>query len=82
MYKKQSKITEYFMSLKFIFCMYKMYPISAEGYKNAKVGIKIVRKTGHWQYERCWKWYGCQKHIWLSLKRNTWKKYSLKENPI
>ena len=47
MYKKQSKITEYFISLKFIFCMYKMYPISAEGYKNAKVGFKIVRKTGH-----------------------------------
>ena len=30
----------------FFFCMYKMYLISAEGYKNAKVVAKIVRETG------------------------------------
>ena len=30
----------------FFLCMYKMYLISAEGYKNARVGLKIVRKTG------------------------------------
>ena len=30
----------------FFFCMYKMYLISAEGYKNAEVDAKIVRKTG------------------------------------
>ena len=33
---------------KFIFflCMYKMYLISAKGYKNVEVDAKIVRKTG------------------------------------
>ena len=30
----------------FFLCMYKMYLILAEGYKNAKVDAKIVRKTG------------------------------------
>ena len=30
----------------FLLCMYKMYLISAEGYKNAEVDAKIVRKTG------------------------------------
>ena len=36
------------LSKKYIFfvCMYKMYLISAEGYKNAEVDAKIVRKTG------------------------------------
>ena len=33
--------------------MYKMYLISAEGYKNAKFGVKTVRKT---------------REIWPSLK--------------
>ena len=33
--------------------MYKMYLISAEGYKNAEVDAKIVRKTGK---------------IWVSMK--------------
>ena len=33
--------------------MYKMYLISAEGYKNAEVDAKIVRKTGE---------------IWVSIK--------------
>ena len=37
----------------FFLCMYKMYPISAEGYKNAEVDAKIVRKTGE---------------IWVSMK--------------
>ena len=37
----------------FFFCMYKMYLISAEGYKNAEVDAKIVRKTGE---------------IWVSMK--------------
>ena len=37
----------------FFFCMYKMYLISAEGYKNAEVDAKIVRKTGE---------------IWASMK--------------
>ena len=42
-------------SKKFIFflCMHKMYLILAEGYKNAKVDAKIVRKTGE---------------IWASMK--------------
>ena len=42
-------------SKKFIFflCMYKMYLISAEGYKNTEVDAKIVRKTGE---------------IWVSMK--------------
>ena len=30
----------------FIFCIYKIYLISAEGYKNAGVHILIIRKTG------------------------------------
>ena len=35
-------------SKKFIFflCMYKMYLISTEGYKNGEADAKIVRKTG------------------------------------
>ena len=37
----------------FFFCMYKMYLISAEGYKNAKAGVEIVRKAGE---------------IWASMK--------------
>ena len=37
----------------FFLCMYKMYLISAEGYKNAEVDAKIVRKTGE---------------IWVSMK--------------
>ena len=50
------------LSKKYIFCvcMYKMYLISAEGYKNAEVDAKIVRKTGEilGKHERCEKWYG------------------------
>ena len=30
----------------FFLCMHKMYLLSAEGYKNAEVDAKIVRKTG------------------------------------
>ena len=30
----------------FFLCMYKMYLILPEGYKNAEVDTKIVRKTG------------------------------------
>ena len=30
----------------FFLCMYKMYLISAKGYKNVEVDAKIVRKTG------------------------------------
>ena len=43
------------LSKKYIFCvcMYTMYLISAEGYKNAEVDAKIVRKTGE---------------IWVSMK--------------
>ena len=39
----------------FLLCMYKMYLISAEGYKNAEVDSKIVRKTGEIlsKHERC-----------------------------
>ena len=39
----------------FFFCMYKMYLISAEGYKNAEVDSKIVRKTDEIlsKHERC-----------------------------
>ena len=37
----------------FFFCMYKMYLISAEGYKNAEVDAEIVRKAGE---------------IWVSMK--------------
>ena len=37
----------------FFLCMYKMYLISPEGYKNAEVDAKIVRKTGE---------------IWVSMK--------------
>ena len=49
------KIIEYFMPSKNIYflCMYKMYLISAEGYKNTEVDAKIVRKTGE---------------IWVSMK--------------
>ena len=38
------KIIEYFMPSKM--CVYKMNLISAEGYKNAEVDAKIIRKTG------------------------------------
>ena len=44
------------MSLKkiiFFFCMYKMYLISAEGYKNAKVDFLTIKTTGE---------------IWVSIK--------------
>ena len=55
--EKQWKIIEDFMPAKkklfFFFCMYKMYLISGEGYKNAEVDAKIVRKTGE---------------IWVSMK--------------
>ena len=37
----------------FFLCMYKMYLISAEGYKNAKVGILTIKITGE---------------IWVSMK--------------
>ena len=37
----------------FFLCMYKMFLISAEGYKNEKVNIKIVREAGE---------------IWVSMK--------------
>ena len=37
----------------FFFCIYKMYLISAKGYKNAGVHILIIRKIGE---------------IWLSMK--------------
>ena len=37
----------------FFLCMYKMYLILPEGYKNAEVNTKIVRKTGE---------------IWVSMK--------------
>ena len=37
----------------FFLCMYKMYLILPEGYKNAEVDTKIVRKTGE---------------IWVSMK--------------
>ena len=30
----------------FFLCMYKMYLISTEGYKNGEADAKIVRKTG------------------------------------
>ena len=30
----------------FFLCMYKIYLISAEGYKNAKVGILTIKITG------------------------------------
>ena len=58
--------------------MYKMYLISAEGYKNANVEFLTIKTTSEiWvsmkdvgsgmkdleEYERCWKWYGCYKHI-------------------
>ena len=37
----------------FFLCMYKMYLISAEGYKNAKVDFLTIKKTGE---------------IWISMK--------------
>ena len=37
----------------FFLCIYKTYLVSAEGYKNAEVDAKIVRKTGE---------------IWLGMK--------------
>ena len=40
-------------NLFFFFCMYKMYLISAEGYKNAELYAEIVRKAGG---------------IWVSMK--------------
>ena len=52
----QSKIIEYFMSLKkiiFFFCMYKMYLISAEGYENANVDFLTIKTTSE---------------IWVSMK--------------
>ena len=39
----------------FFLCIYKMYLISAEGYKNANVGFLTIKTTS----ERCWKWYRC-----------------------
>ena len=40
------KITKLFTKCYFIFCIYKMYLISAEGHKNASVHFLRVRKTG------------------------------------
>ena len=50
--KKQLKIIEHFMPSKF-FCMYKIYLISAEGYKNSDVHFLRVKKTDN---------------IWVSIK--------------
>ena len=58
------KITKHFARSKknyFIFCIYKMYLISAEEYKNAGVRILITKKS--WQnvgkHEKCTRWFGC-----------------------
>ena len=50
------KINDYFMSSKkivFFLCMYKMYLISAEGYKNAQVDFLTIKTTSQ---------------IWVSMK--------------
>ena len=45
--EKQSKITILFtQSKKIIFCIYKMYPISAKGYKNAGALLLIEKEIG------------------------------------
>ena len=37
----------------FFFCIYKMYPISAEGYKNVRVHLLIIKKCWNLgQYEK------------------------------
>ena len=45
--EKQSKITEHFTQSQFyfIFCIYKMYLISAKGYENAGVCLLIEKET-------------------------------------
>ena len=45
--EKQSKITEFFtQSKKIIFRIYKMYLISAKGYKNAGARLLIEKEIG------------------------------------
>ena len=45
----------------FTLCIYKMYLISTEGYKN--VGVHFFKSKKNWQnlgkYEKCTRWFGC-----------------------
>ena len=61
--------------LLFFLCMYKMYLISAEGYKNAEVDAKIVRKTGEiWvSMKDVGSGMGVKNISDLVLKKNTWR---------
>ena len=43
----------------FTFCIYEMYLISAEGYKNAGVHILIIKKLAKFVQEKCTRWFGC-----------------------
>ena len=45
--------------------MYKMYLVSAKGYKNSKVDFLTIKTTSEiWvSINRCWKWYKRSKHI-------------------
>ena len=54
--------------------MYKMYLISAEGYKNAKVDFLTIKKTGEiWiSMKDVGSGMGVKKHIWFNIKRNIW----------
>ena len=47
------------------FCIYKMYPILAEGYKNAGVDLLIVKKSdGIWtKMKKHTKWFRSSKHF-------------------
>ena len=47
------------------FCIYKLYPIPAEGHKNAGVDRLIIIKTGEIldEDERHTKWFRCSKHF-------------------
>ena len=55
--------------------MYKMYLISAEGYRNAEVDAKIVRKTGEiWvSMKDVGSGMGVKNISDLVLKKNTWR---------
>ena len=54
--------------------MYKMYLISAEGYKNANVEFLTIKTTSEiWvNMKDVGSGMGVKKHIWFSFKRNIW----------
>ena len=58
--KKKKRVCKQFMWLvKNIFCIYKMYLISANGYENVGVNLLRVKKTGEiWEkHERFTRWF-------------------------